>query len=136
MIKNTRKMKGSCKKATKSPITEVLFFHFGAQTLYFSIRGRFGETHLGPPRGTVNIQKAFPCSAGLVPFCAGAFPCSVAFVFGFLTFPWVAQHGLSKGVRNMYKTNAFLRILRTNPERMARQKRRQRTKIFKKRCKN
>ena len=54
-------------------ITEVLFFRFGAQTLYFSIRGRFAETHLGAPCGTVNIQKAFPCSAALVPFCAGAF---------------------------------------------------------------
>ena len=50
------------------PSLEVLFFRFGAQTLYFSIRVRFGETHLGAPCGTVNIQKTFPCSAALIFF--------------------------------------------------------------------
>ena len=93
-------------------ITEVLFSHFGAQTLYFSIRGRFGETHLGPPCGTVNIQKAFPCSAGLVPFCAGAFPCSVALVFLFWGYRSMVQHGLNEGVKNIYKTNAILHIFK------------------------
>ena len=30
---------------------EVLFFRFGAPALYFSIWGRFGETHLGHHAG-------------------------------------------------------------------------------------
>ena len=64
-------------------------------------------------------------------FCAEAFSCSMALVFGFLTFPWGVQHGLSEGVRNMYKTSVFSHSLKTNRKRMARQKRKQKTKIFK-----
>ena len=111
-------------------------FAFGRKNVPNRLKQMLWAIWGGPDWGPIRRRKAFPCSVAFVSFCAGAFPCSVAFVFGFLTFPWVAQHGLSKGVRNMYKTNAFLRILRTNPERMARQKRRQRTKIFKKRQKN
>ena len=85
----------------------------------------------GPDWGIIRRRKAFPCSVTFVFFCAEAFSCSVALVFGFLMFPWGVQHGLSEGVRNMYKTNAFLHILKTNRKRMARQKRRRKTTIMK-----
>ena len=93
-------------------ITEVLFFRVGAQTLYFSIRERFGGTHLGAPCGAVSIQKEFACSAALVLHFREAFPCSVGIFLGFLMFPEVPQHGLSEGVRNIYKPNVILHILR------------------------
>ena len=89
----------------------------------------------GPDWGPIRRRKAFPCSVAFVFFCAEAFSCSVALVLGFLMFPWGVQHGLSEGVRNMYKTNVFLYILKTNRKRMARQKRRQKTTIFKNRRK-
>ena len=38
-------------------------------------------TFLEAPNWTMKIRKAFPCSVSFVPFCAGAFPCSVALVF-------------------------------------------------------
>ena len=85
----------------------------------------------GPDWGPIRRRKAFPCCVTFVFFCAEAFSYSVALVFGFLTFAWGVQHGLSGGVRNMYKTNVFLHILKTNRKRMARQKRRRKTKIFK-----
>ena len=47
----------------------------------------------------------------------------------------MVQHGVDEGVKNIYKTNAILHILKTNRKRMARQKRRQKTKIFKNRWK-
>ena len=90
----------------------------------------------GPYWGPIRRRRAFPCSVAFVSFCAGAFSCSVALVFGFLTFPWVVQHGLSEGVRNIYKTNVFLHFLKTNRKGMARQKRRRKTKIMKNRRKN
>ena len=90
----------------------------------------------GPDWGPIRRRKAFPCCVTFVFFCAEAFSYSVALVFGFLTFAWGVQHGLSGGVRNMYKTNVFLHILKTNRKRMARQKRRRKTKIFKINWKN
>ena len=33
------------------------------------------------PNWTMKTRKAFPCSTALVPFFAGAFPCSVALAF-------------------------------------------------------
>ena len=90
----------------------------------------------GPDWGIIRRRKAFPCSVAFVPSCAGAFPCSVGLVFGFLTFPWVVQHGLSEGVRNIYKTNVFLHVLKTNRKRIARQKRRRKTIIIKHSWKN
>ena len=89
----------------------------------------------GPDWGPIRRRKALPCSVAFGFFCAEAFSCSVALVLGFLMFPWGVQHGLSEGVRNMYKTNVFLYILKTNRKRMARQKRRQKTTIFKNRRK-
>ena len=67
---------------------EVLFSRFGTPVLYFPIRGRFGQAHLGHHAGPRNVQKVFPCSVALVPFRAGAFPCSVALVFRFGVFLW------------------------------------------------
>jgi hypothetical protein len=90
----------------------------------------------GPDWGPQLRRKAFPCSVAFVPSCVGAFPCSLGLVFGFLTFPWVVQHGLSEDIRNMYKTIAFLHILKTNRKRMARQKRRRKTTFIKHRRKN
>ena len=55
------------------------------------------------------------------------------FIFGERS---MVQHGVDEGVKNIYKTNAILHILKTNRKRMARQKRRQKTKIFKNRWKN
>ena len=89
----------------------------------------------GPDWGPIRRRKAFPCSVTFVFVCAGAFSCSAALAFGFLTFPWGVQHGLREDVRNIYKTNVFLHILKTNRKRMARQKRRRKTKMFKKRWK-
>ena len=90
----------------------------------------------GPDWGPIRRRKVFPCSVTFVFVCAGAFSCSAALVFGFLTFPWGVQHGLREGVRNMHKTNVFLHILKANRKRMARQKRRRKTKMFKKCWKN
>ena len=90
----------------------------------------------GPDWGIIRRRKAFPCSVAFVPSCAGAFPCSVGLVFGFLTFPWVVQHGLSEGVRNTYKTNVFCHVLKTNRKIIVRQKRRRKTIIIKNRWKN
>ena len=56
--------------------------------------------------------------------------------FWIFDVPLGVQHGLSEGVRNMYKTNVFLHILETNRKRMAHQKRRRKTILFKKRWKN
>ena len=42
----------------------------------------------------------------------------------------MVHHGVERGVKNIYKTNAILHILETNRKRMARQKRRRKTKIF------
>ena len=86
--------------------------------------------------GAHKKTKSVPMQRGVRFFCAEAFSCSVALVLGFLTFPWGVQHGLSEGVRNMYKTTVFLHILKTNRKRMVRQKRRQKTKNFKFRWKN
>ena len=36
---------------------------------------------LGAPNWTMKTRNAFPCSAALVPFFAGMFPCSVALIF-------------------------------------------------------
>jgi hypothetical protein len=57
----------------------------------------------------------------LVPFCAGVFPCSVALVFRFWACNPLVQHGLREGVRNMYKTNAILPILKADGKRRMRQ---------------
>ena len=63
--------------------------------------------------------------------CSKSVPMQRGARFWIFDVPLGVQHGLSEGVRNMYKTNAFLHILKTNPERMARQKRRRKTQIFK-----
>ena len=52
----------------------------------------------------------------LVPFCAGAFPCSVALVFRFWACNPLVQHGLREGVRNMYKTSAILHIFESGSQ--------------------
>ena len=80
----------------------------------FKINGlaHLGGTFLEAPNWTLKIRKAFPCSVALVPFCAGAFPCSVALVFGFWGYRPMVQHGLNEGVKNIYKTNAILHILK------------------------
>ena len=108
-------------------ITEALFFRFGAQTIYFLIRECFGGTHLGAPCGAVSIQKAFPCSAALVFHFREAFPCSVGIVLGFFMFAGVPQHGLSEGVRNIYKPNVILHMLNADRERLAHHLRTQKT---------
>ena len=76
--------------------------------------GHFGETFLGAPNRSIKTRKALPCSVALIPFCAEAFPCSVALVFRFGVFLWKVQHGPNEGVRNMYKTNTFLHVLKTD----------------------
>ena len=70
-------------------------------------------TKSGGPIWTMNMQKAFPCSdVALVLFFDGAFPCSAALVFQLWASLWVVHYGLSEGVRNIYKTNAFLLIFK------------------------
>ena len=53
------------------------------------------------------MQKSFPCSVALVSFCSRAFSCSVALVLCFWARHRLVQHGLSEGIQNIYKTNAF-----------------------------
>ena len=72
----------------------------------------FEGTHSRGPIWTMTMQKAFPCSVAPVLFFDGAFPCSAALVFQLWTFLRVVQLGLSEGVRNIYKTNAFLLIFK------------------------
>ena len=69
-------------------------------------------TFFEAPYWTMKARQVFPCSVALVPFCTGAFPCSVALVFGFWGYRSMVQHGLNEGVKNMYKTNAILHILK------------------------
>ena len=63
---------------------------------------------MGALNRTIKKRKGFPCNVVLVPFCAGAFPCSVALVFWFWGYRSMVQHGLNEGVKNIYKTNAIL----------------------------
>ena len=73
---------------------------------------QYAALSFGGLNWTMRRRKAFPCSVALVSCFAEAFPCSVALVFRFWGCHWVVQHGLNEGVKNMYKTNAILHILK------------------------
>ena len=73
--------------------------------------GAFWGDLLGGTQLDHKNTKSVPIRKTRVPFCAGAFPCSVALVFGFGMFLWKVQHGASEGVENMYRTNAVLLVL-------------------------
>ena len=70
--------------------TRVLQWASNKRQKQFKINGlgRFLGTLLGRPIWTIPTKNTFPCSATLVSHFREAFSCSVALVFGFLTFPW------------------------------------------------
>ena len=67
---------------------------------------------------------------------SGSVPMQRGARFGVFDVPLGGPTWPSDGVPNMYKTNVFLHILKISRKRLARQKRRQETKIIKKRLKN
>ena len=67
---------------------------------------------------------------------SGSVPMQRGVRFGVFDVPLGGPTWPSEGVPNMYKTNAFLHILKSSRKRVARQKRRQKTKIIIKRLKN
>ena len=91
----------------------------------------FGETNLDHPD-----QKRVPMQRGDRFAFSGSVPMQRGARFGVFDVPLGGPTWPSEGVPNMYKTNAFLHILKISRKRLARQKRRQETKIIKKRLKN
>ena len=75
--------------------TRVLQWASNKRQKQFKINGlgHFFGSLLGTPIWTMRTTNTFPCSAALVLHFPEALPCSAALVFGFLMFPWVAQHG-------------------------------------------
>ena len=67
---------------------------------------------------------------------SGSVPMQRGARFGVFDVPLDGPTWPSEDVPNMYKTNALLHMLKISPKRLARQKRRQETKIIKKRLKN
>ena len=86
----------------------------------------FGETNLDhPDTNRVPMQRSVHFAfSGSVPMQRGV-------RFGVFDVPLGGPTWPSEGVPNMYKTNAFLHILKIGRKRVVRQKRMRRTKIFK-----
>ena len=89
--------------------TRVLQWASNKRQKQFKINGlgRCLGTLLGRPIWTIPPKNMFPCSAALVLYFREAFSCSVALVFGFLTFPWVLQHGPVRVSKTFIKPMPF-----------------------------
>ena len=91
----------------------------------------FAETNLDHPD-----QEHVPMQRGARFTFSGSVPMQRGARFGVFDVPLGGPTWPSEGVTNMYKTNASLHVLKSSRKRVARQKRRQKTKIIIKRLKN